>query len=232
MQASDVMTSPVVTVGPDTSVRVIAALLYERHISAVPVVEAGRVVGMVSEGDLLHRREIGTERSASSSSWWLRLFSADRSPAEYIKSHAKRARDIMTGEVTTVSPRTHMAEIATLLETRGIKRVPVLEGERLVGIVSRSDLVRAIARSARADRPETPIADEAIHKLLMAELERQSWWRPTVSNVTVTGGVVEFAGIIDSEDERDAARVAAETIPGVRRVEDRRHMMKFLSSMV
>ncbi len=230
MKARDVMTSPAISVGPETAVRAIAALLYERQISAVAVVEDGRLVGLVSEGDLLHRREIGTDRAAHRNSWWARLFAADRSPAEYIKAHAGRARDIMTRAVITVEPHTPIAAVATLLERERIKRVPVVEGGRLVGIVSRSDLVRALARSAA--RPEGRASDEAILASLTAELEREPWWHPISTNVTVTDGVVEFAGIYEAEDERRASCIAAESIPGVRRVEDRRRFMRYLNSMV
>ena len=230
MKARDVMTSPAISVGPETSVKTIAALLYERHISAVAIVADGRLVGLVSEGDLLHRREIGTDRAGYRDSWWARLFAADRSPGEYIKSHARRARDIMTREVVTVAPDAPIAEVASILERERIKRVPVVEDGRLVGIVSRSDLVRALARSAA--EPEGRATDETILERLSAELEREPWWHPITTNVTVRDGVVEFAGIFETEDERRASCVAAESIPGVRRVEDRRRYMRYLNSMV
>jgi CBS domain-containing protein len=232
MKAKDIMTSPVITVGPDTPVSEIAALLFERRISALPVVEDGRLLGVVSEADLLHRHEIGTECVAQSGSWWLRLFSADRSIEEYIKSHARRARDIMTREVASVAPDTAAAEIATLLETRGIKRVPVLEDGRLAGIVSRADLVQALAQAPQAAARVTPPSDAAIRGRLLAELQRQSWWRRGTSSLQVTDGVVSFRGTVESADERDAARVAAENIPGVRGVEDFRPLMRDLPSMV
>jgi len=218
MKASDVMTSRVITVGPDTAVRHIAGLLFEHRISALPVLEKGKMVGIVSEGDLLHRHEIGTDRSARS--WWLQMLSADRSIHDYVKSHATRARDIMTRDVVAVTPDTPLAEIATLLEKRGIKRVPVLEGDRLAGIVSRSNLVQALAAKGRLMNTGDS-GDGAIRARLSAELERQSWW-PTMSNVIVTDGVVHYFGMVDSEDQRQPARIAAENVPGVRRVEDHR----------
>lgn len=221
MNASDIMSSPVITVGPDTAVRHIAALLYKHRISAVPVMENGKLVGIVSEADLLHRHEIGTDGVARSGSWWLRLLSADQSVAEYVKSHATRARDIMTRDVLSVAPDTSLAKIATLLEKRGVKRVPVLQDGRLVGIVSRSNLVQALAAKGRAMNVGNT-GDGAIHARLCAEFERRSWWRSTTSNVVVTDGIVRYFGTIDSEDQRQAARVAAENVPGVRAVEDHR----------
>jgi len=232
MKASDIMTSSVISVDPDTTVRDIATLLLKNRISAVPVLEGGKLVGLVSEADLLHRHEIDTDRVAASRSWWLRWLGADRSPAEYIKSHARKARDIMTREVVSVAPETSAGQIASLFESRGIKRVPVLRGSEVVGIVSRANLVQALAAIRPAAIRVTPPSDEAIRGRLLAELERQSWWRPLRSNVTVNGGVVQFWGAIEAEDQRGAARVAAENIPGVRRVEDGRVFMRDLPSMV
>ncbi len=230
MNASDIMTSPVITAGPDTPIAKIAALLLGKHISAVPIVEDGRLVGIVSEGDLLHRHEIGTDRRARVGSWWLRLFSEDRSASQYVKSHARRARDVMTRDVVSVAPETPIAEIADLLESRGIKRVPVVRDGTLVGIVSRANLVQALAVAHREKRKH-PGTDDAIRERLLMELGRQSWWRPMSSNVLVSNGVVHYWGTIDSEDERHAARVAAENIAGVHGVEDHRRLFQPVEAM-
>jgi CBS domain-containing protein len=232
MKASDIMTAPVVSVEPDTEVRTIAEPLIKHCISGVPVVDAGRLVGFVSEGDLLRRREIGTDRKAPRGSWWLRLFGADSSPADYVKSHARRARDIMTPKVVSVSPHASLSKIATLLEQHGIKRVTVLSGGKLVGIVSRANLVQAIAVMPPSSIRVTPPVDSAIRGRLLAELERQSWWGRVSSNVMVSGGVVHYWGMAGSVDERVAARVAAENVPGVRAVEDHRLTYAELPSAV
>ena len=232
MKAKDIMTSPVITVGPATPVNEIAALLYERRISALPVVEGGRMVGIVSEADLLHRHELGTDCIAQSGSWWLRLFSADRSVEDYIKSHARQARDIMTREVVSVAPDTGIAEVASILERHGVRRVPVLQDGRLLGIVSRANLVQALAGTAQGAVRATPPSDRAIRARLLAELQQQSWWRRGTSTVEVSDGQVTYRGTVESADERDAARIAAENIPGVRAVEDFRPEMRDLPSMV
>jgi CBS domain-containing protein len=229
MKARDIMTSPVLAVAPDTTVREIAALLLERHISAVPVLEDGRLAGIVSEADLLHRHEIGTD--AHEHSWWLRLLGGDTSLSEYVKSHARLARDVMTREVISVPEGADVATVAKLLERHGVKRLPVLRGDRLVGIVSRADLVRALAGHARPAKRRTG-GDEAIRRELLAELRRQPWWKRLTSNVVVSDGVVHYSGTIDVDAERDAARVAAENVPGVRGVEDHRVRMADLPSMV
>ena len=232
MNAKDIMTSKVITVTSATLVSEVARLLFERRISALPVLDGERLAGIVSVADLLHRYEIGTDCALGGDPWWMRLFSADRSPAEYVKSHARYARDIMTRDVATVAPDTPLAAIATLLEKRRIKRVPVLDEGRLVGIVSRSDLVHALVSAARAGAPADPITDDAIRALVLAELRRQGWWRKELSGVTVEQGVVTFAGLIENENERIAARVAAETVPGVHSVVDERLAYRDLSSMV
>jgi CBS domain-containing protein len=231
MKANDIMTTPVITVGPSTTVAEIAALLFRERISAVPVLDEGRLVGVVSEGDLLHRPEIGTDRQTRTGSWWLRLFGEDRSASEYAKSHARRARDVMTREVISIAPDAPLAEVAGLLETHGIKRVPVLRGGELVGIVSRANLVQAMALAAHPAARIHPSNDDAIRGRLLSELERQPWWRPARSSVLVKEGVVHYWGTIDSEGERDAARVAAENISGVHGVDDRRRLFQPLPPM-
>jgi CBS domain-containing protein len=231
MKASDIMTSPVITVGPDTSVSEIAALLADRRISAVPVVEDGRVAGLVSEADLMHRHEIGTDHTARTRPGWRRWFSADRSAAEYTKSHAGRARDVMTREVISIAADAGVDEIVALFEARGIKRVPVLRAEQLVGIVSRADLIRALATKGRPVTTAAAGDDATIRSRLIAELQRQPWWRSPPDNILVSDGVVHYWGVIDSQDDRAAARVAAENVPGVRGIEDHRFMTYDIPSM-
>src|SRR5688572_27577754 len=177
MNARDIMTPKVITVTSGTLVSEVASLMFAYRISALPVVDGDRLAGIVSEADLLHRYEIGTDCALGGDPWWIRLFSADRSPEEYVKSHARYARDIMTRDVATVAPDTPLAAIATLLERRRIKRVPVLDDGQLVGIVSRSDLVRVLVSAERTGAQAGPTTDDAIRALLLAELRRQGWWR-------------------------------------------------------
>ncbi len=144
MEAQDIMTRDVVTVGPDATVQEIAQLLVDRHVSAAPVVDAaGALLGIVSEGDLVRRLEIAGERQPS---WWLAMISDPGERAkDYVKTHAQKASEIMTKNVATVNEATSVADIAHLLEERRIKRVPVLADGKLVGIVARADLLRALA---------------------------------------------------------------------------------------
>ncbi len=230
MKAENVMTTPVVTIAPSTPVKEVAALLFARHISGVPVVANGEVVGMVSEGDLLRRYEIGTDRIKTS--WWTRLLDGDRSTAEYVRSHARSAADIMTRPVVSVVENTPIAEIVSLFEARRIRRVPVLRQRQLVGVVSRADLVLALARTARRSVAKKAAGDKTIREQLLDELSGQPWWQRYSSTVTVSQGVVHYWGLLDSEDERRAARVAAENVPGVRRVVDHRQHYNNLSTML
>lgn len=230
MNAADIMTAPVVTIEPGTPIAKIAALLDERHISGVPVVAEGKVVGMVSEGDLLRRHEIGTDRPPRAG--WRRLLDPDRMTRHYVRSHARYAADVMSRPVISVTPETPLPEIVSLFEKHGIRRVPVVRDGQLVGIVSRADLVRRLATRARRRAEQVEANDEVIRARLLAELAREPWWERNASNVIVSNGVVHFWGLVESEIEREAARVAAENVPGVRRVVDHRLLYNSLPSML
>jgi CBS domain-containing protein len=214
MQARDVMTTSVVSVGPDTRVEEIARLLLERRISGVPVVDAGgRILGIVTEGDLMRRPEIGTERRRS---WWLRFFADPRDRAEeYAKAHGSRAENVMTRNVVTVTEETSLAEIAHLLERHHIKRVPVVRDGLLVGIVSRANLLQGLAAGRQAVVPARSRDDQAIRAEVIRTLDRESWLTHSPLNVIVTDGVVELWGFVESDEERRAIRVAVESVPGV-----------------
>ena len=228
MRAMDVMTTNVVTVGPDTSVQDVAKILSERGISGVPVVDAeNRVIGIVSEGDLLHRIETGTERRPERAtgrrrSWWLDTIGRDEELArDYVKSHGRSAGDVMTREVVSVNDTTELADVATLLETKRIKRVPVLKDGKLVGIVSRANLVRALAAAGTRLTADTAADDRTIRHQLLAELQGREWVHAWASDIIVRDGVVHIWVSDDRpEEERQALRIAAENISGVRGVEE------------
>ena len=218
MLAKDVMTRRVVTVAPETPVPEVARLLLDRRISAVPVVDAGgRLLGIVSEGDLIRRPEIVGGRRRS---WWLSLLSGgERDPAEYVRTHGGQAADVMTREVVVVAEDTPVGDIARLLEERRIKRVPVVRRGKLVGIVSRADLLRGLASARPRPRASRP-TDRAIRERLVKRLEREPWVPLGQINVIVTDGVVHLWGLVDSAEQRRALQVAARDTAGVRRVED------------
>jgi CBS domain-containing protein len=220
MKASDIMVTDVITVTPESDVQDVATLLLINHISAAPVVDStGRLVGMISEGDLLHRREAGT---AHERPWWLQMLMArDLLAAEFLRENSRRAGDLMTRDVVSASPDTPVAEIAALLERHRIKRVPIVRNGRIVGIVSRANLIQALAtfRSKAALEPQ-PAGDAELREKVEARLRSEPWVRPALVNVTVTGGNVDLWGIVDSETEKKALRMAAEIVPGVKAVTD------------
>src|SRR5215472_2086318 len=224
MRAMDVMTTNVITVDPNTSVQALATLLSERGISGVPVVDKdNRLVGVVTEGDLLHRAETGTERRIQRRrSRWLDTIGADQEAArDYVKAHGRLVREIMTREVISVSDTTELADIATLLETKRIKRVPVLRDGKLAGIVSRANLVRALAMTKSEAAVAADSDDHTIRQQLITELTGQEWVHMWAADIIVRERVVHLWFSDDrSEAERQAVRVAAENIPGVRQVEE------------
>src|ERR1700759_2188915 len=208
MKARDVMISPVITVRENETVRDVARLLVEERISAVPVLDrAGKLVGIVTESDLMHRAEAGTERPTS---WWLSLISGDRAvAAEYVKCHAVKIKDVMTRDVETADPDTPLYEIADLFEEKHIKRVPIVsESGDLIGIVSRANIIQVVA-SARP-KLEVSLPDATIRSKLLTELKNQPWAHVHKLNVTVSNGVVDLWGFVQSETERQAITVAAE----------------------
>lgn len=217
MRAKDVMTTNVITVTPQTSVLDAAKLLVERRISGVPVLAAdGSLVGILSEGDLLRRVEIGTDPSQRPR--WLDFFTTAANADAYVKSHGLRVEDVMTREVIAVDEEDTLAHIASTMETRGVKRVPVLRDGKLVGIVSRANLLHALASRVPDPQPAS-LSDREIREQLMTELEGRPW-AFAGRNVVVTDGVVHLWGLFNSTEAVQAVRVAAERIPGVRGVED------------
>jgi CBS domain-containing protein len=223
MRAMDIMTTDVITVDPDMTVQDLAKLLAERGISGAPVVDAsGRLVGIVSEGDLLHRAEIGTARRHRERrrSWWLDDFASDLA-RDYIRSHGRTVKDIMTRDVVTVTEATDLGEVAALLEAKRIKRVPVTRDGKVIGIITRANLVRALASTKSTPPPQGEDDDRTIRARILAELGHEEWAKVWPEDIIVRDRVVHFWLSSDEpEEKKQALRVAAETIPGVRAVEE------------
>ena len=219
MNAADVMVSNVITVGPETCVQDVAALLLKNRISAVPVVGAeGEILGIVSEGDLIRRAEAGTEVRRS---WWLQLMASNEVLAsEFVRSHSRKVTDVMTGKVVTATPDTPLVQIAGLLEKHGIKRVPIVAAGKIVGIVSRANLLQALASLKKEQVPTVAPDDQAIRAKVMNQLKAEPWAHTSLMNVTVQNGTVELWGLVASPVEKKAVRVLAEGITGVGAVND------------
>lgn len=220
MNAADVMTRNVVTITRGTPVREAIRLMLAHRVSGLPVVDtAGRVEGILTEGDLLRRSEIATNARRH---WpWLEfLLGPGHAASEYVRTHGRVCDELMAHDVVSVSPETSLAEIVQLMERRRIKRVPVIENDVLLGIVSRPDLLAAVAR-VLDQAQEGGGSDEAIRERVLADLATKDWAPRSGLTVTVIDGIVAFDGVILDEHERTALRVAAENVPGVKGVVDR-----------
>ena len=218
MRARDIMTKTVRFATPTTPVRKIAAAMLRGRISAVPVIDKNRsVIGIVSEADLMRRVESKTARKRA---WWLDMLVDTRTRAkEYAKARGLYARDVMTSPVISVKPDTKVLDIADTMERSGVKRVPVVDARnRLVGIISRRDLIAAVAKPS--GKPARA-SDAAIGAALQKGIRATTSTMTSAINIAVTKGVVELSGLVPSEDERNAVRVMAQRIPGVRTVQDR-----------
>ncbi len=217
MDVNGFMTRRVVTVPPEMPVAKVAALLVERRLSAVPVIDGMRhILGIVSEGDLMRRPETGTEAHRS---WWLRVFAAPETLAEhYVKSHGRLAKDVMTREVVTIGPDASLGDAADLMERSRVKRLPVTHEDRLIGIISRADLVRAFvaARPAFTANEEDP----AIRERLEDALEHERWVPFADIYVTVLERTAHLWGTVESATQSEAVEILAQGVPGVRNVKN------------
>lgn len=237
MSVRDVMTSPVISVTPETSVRDALKLMLDKRISGLPVVDdAGLLLGVVSEGDFLRRSELGTERRRPG--WLDFILGSGRAAEDYAHSHGRTVAEVMTRDVVTVSHNSPLDEAVALMEKRHVRRLPVTDGDAL-GIVTRSDILRALLPKIETpcDAEETaadaaPSTDEAIRAAIVQEFKNQSWAPAAMVEVRVVDGVVELGGSIVDERQRSAIRIIAENVHGVRAVKDKMVWIDPMSGMV
>jgi len=230
MKAGDIMTGRVITISPDATVLAAIDLMTKNHISGLPVVDrSGVLVGMVTEGDFLRRAETGT---APKRPRWLEfLVGPGRLAEEYVETHARRVGEMMTLDPITITEDTSLDEIVHVMERRRIKRVPVMRGTQVVGIVSRANLLHALASlSGAAASPAKP--DVAIREQLLAEFDKQTWAPVALIDVVVKDGVVELWGTITEEAQGEALKVCAENTPGVKSVVSHLTWIETMSGMV
>lgn len=220
MLVGEIMTRDVVTVGPEATVSDVAALFAEKNISGLPVVDSKqRVLGVVSEADLLHRAE---NRTVKRHSWWLAMLQSDAAAAgEFVRQRAVRVGDIMETEIVSVPESARIGVAANLLDKHNIKRLVVLRGEKLAGIVTRADIVRVLAKQSAGPVPAAgDVSDEALRDLLGRQIAAEPWARGPHVSTSVHDGVVELNGFVNSDSQKQALRVLAESLPGVKAVRD------------
>jgi CBS domain-containing protein len=217
MRAHQIMTNDVITVTPHTTILEAANIMLRCHVSGLPVLDAdGALLGMVSEGDFLHRSEIGTGRKRSS---WLEIFvGPSRVADDFVHEHGRKVGDVMTRDPVTVEEDTPLDELVRLMEKHGIKRLPVMRGKTLVGIVTRSNVLQAVASLAR-EIPDPTADDDHIRNRITRAVYATDW-RPIGFQVTVRYGVVHLHGLVFNEPSRRAAIVTVENTAGVKEVHD------------
>ena len=230
MKAKDVMTSTVISVQPNATILQAARHMLQHHISGLPVIDkGGEIVGILSEGDFLRRQETGTGHKRSR--WLEFLMGPGRLAVEYSHSHGSKVSEVMTTNVYTVTEDAPLEDIVELMERRRIKRVPVMRGKKVVGMVTRSNLMHAMVSLARSE-PKAAKDDASIRETLLAEMHKESWAPAAMVNVVVRDGTVELWGTIIDERQRNALRVAAENIPGVKDVKDHMVWLEPISGMI
>jgi CBS domain-containing protein len=219
MLVKEIMTAPVITVSLEATLGDAIALLVEHKLSGLPVLDdLGQLVGIISEGDLLRRMELGT--AIEPTHWWERLFSSVDSAEAYRLTNGRKVSDVMTSSPITITDASSLAQAAGLMEKHRIKRLPVMNDGQLVGLVSRADFVRALQIFVARDNEKPAISDEEIKKRILAELHQQSWASDCSFDVHVNDGRVWLHGLAVTDNQRRAARVAAENVIGVRSVDD------------
>jgi CBS domain-containing protein len=227
MQAQDVMVRGVISVGPEMPVQAAAHAMVSNGISALLVMDINaKLVGIVSEGDLIRRVETHTERRRSR---WIEMFVSNETLArEFVKSHARRVADVMTTEVVTAGPHAPLREIANLMEKHGIKRVPIVEHDKVIGIVTRANLLQALA-SAKDDT-EWAESDRVLRERIIDSMKGMPWAsRPF--NIVVSERRADLWGFVFSESEKAAVRVAAESTPGIDSVKDHLRILPYVSGI-
>jgi CBS domain-containing protein len=226
MRAHQIMTRSVVTVRPDATILEAANTMLQHHVSGLPVVDAvGKLVGIVSEGDFIRRGEIGTQRKRSR--WLTFLMGADAT--QYVREHGRKVSEVMTHDPLTISEDATLEEIVNAMEANGVKRLPVMRDGKLVGIVSRANLLHAVASLAR-EIPDPTADDDHIRSRIIQALEKHDW-SPFGLSVIVRDGIVHLSGVITDEDSRQAAIVATENVSGVRKVHDHLSWVDVMSGM-
>ena len=230
MRAVDVMTLDPVSISPDELIVEAIRLMLQRKFSGLPVVDStGALVGIVTEGDLLRRTETGTQRKRPR--WIEFLIGSGRLANEYVHASGRKVHDVVTHDVQTVAEETPLDDIVQQMERHQIKRLPVVRGGKLVGIVTRANLLRALASVVGETKPVATADDASIRARIYAELQKQPWAPVNMLDVVVRDGVVHLWGVVLDERQREAIRVVAENTGGVKGIEDHLVWVEPMSGM-
>lgn len=216
MRARDLMTPDPISFPPETPIHVVARAFAERGISGAPVVDAeGRLVGMVTEGDLLRRLAAPADKPES---WIAALLAPAAKQADrFARTHGRTAADVMTRGAVSAEEDMPIEKLGQAMEQRNIRRIPVVRRDRLVGIVSRADLIRALLQPAADLDADAP--DERIRRDLVRAMKTQPWIDAFYIFPEVRDGVVYFHGHCRNDAVKRALHVLAENLPGVKAVE-------------
>jgi CBS domain-containing protein len=219
MKAADAMSRDLLTVTPDSTIASAIELMIEHRVSGLPVVTRdGQVAGVITEGDLLRRPETGTD--VSHSLWRALLGSPGREAEEYARAHGRQVGEVMSRGIVSAPPDVDLAGVVSLMEAHHVKRVLILERDRLVGIITRADILRALLQEL-SDSPDPGTNDQEIRQRFRTALQELRWAPRATVTGSVTNGTLTLEGVILDPRERGALHVIAENIPGVRRVIDR-----------
>jgi CBS domain-containing protein len=229
MKVRDIMSPRVISVAPDAGILEAIRLMLQNHISGLPVIDAsGALIGIVTEGDFLRRGETGTERKRSR--WLEFLLGPSRLADEYVHTHSRTVKDVMTPEAITIGEDAGLDEAVEIMERRRIKRLPVVRGGQVVGIISRANLLHALV-SLAVTAPPPALTDVAIREELLGQFQKMTWAPAALVDPVVKDGVVELWGTITEEAQREALKVCAQNIPGVRSVVSRLTWIEPMSGM-
>ena len=218
MLVKDAMTSPVISVSSHAALSEAVNLLVTHRLSGLPVLdESGKLCGLISEGDLLRRIELGTAHRADN--WWSKLFSSYSTVEAYRMTNGRKVSDVMSNLPITIDENATLADAARVMEKHGIKRTPVVRDGKLVGMLTRADFVKVLHRLAASAQQGSAVSDRDIEDKIRAEIDAQPWSANCALTIAAENGHVTLTGMVPSGGHGEAIRIAAENVPGVLAVE-------------
>ena len=218
MKVSQVMTKHVISIQLEATIVQAIKLMLNNRLSGLPVIDRrGRLVGIITEGDFLHRREISTELKRNV--WLDAFFGSEQSAHDYVRAHGIKVAELMTRQPITVDEDTSLDRVVHLMERHRIKRLPVARKGKVVGIISRANLMRALASIHRSTY-KTSRNDQEIRKRIVADIDKQNWAYGADIMVLVRDGIVDLCGTLSDPSQRSALKALVREKSGVRKLYD------------